>query len=205
MDGGLALTACLLQSPYFLDYEGYQRSEPEGLDVRGFSALSRLYKAADGWLYLHCNDDSDWQRLFGLDKFSCLSDDDRFRSLESRKSNDHALADAISKIIAGDTRHTWVERLTGAGISAIENMDVEDFHTAPHVRKAGLVVCREHPDFGTADHLGVVPTLSGTPARLGRPTPVLGAETDEILTEAGYTSGEIANVKAVGAVVQHSE
>lgn len=204
VDGGLALTACLLQSPFFLDYEGYQRSEPEGLDVRGFSALSRLYEAADGWLYLHCGDDSDWQRMTGLDEFTRLSDDDRFRNSESRKSNDDALADAISKIIAGDTRDRWVERLTGAGISVIENKVIEDFHADSHVRKAGLVVSREHPDFGMADHLGVVPRLSGTPARVGRPTPVLGAETDEILTEAGYTAAEIANLKAACAVVQHS-
>ena len=204
VDGGLALTACLLQSPYFLDYEGHQRSEPEGLDVRGFSALSRLYEAADGWLYLHCPDEADWRRLTGLDEFSRLSDDDRFRSSESRKSNDDALADAISETIAGYTRHRWVQRLISAGVSAIENMAVQEFHADPHVRKAGLVVSREHPDFGMADHLGVVPRLSGTPARVGRPTPVLGAETDEILAEAGYTPGEIANLKASGAVVQHN-
>ena len=205
VDGGLALTACLLQSPYFLEYEGYQRSEPEGLDVRGFSALSRLYEAADGWLYLHCPDDPDWQRLTGLDKFSSLLKDDRFRNPESRKDNDDALADAISAIFAGDTRRRLVEQLKGAGVSAIENMAVEDFHADPHVRKAGLVVSREHPDFGTADHLGVVPRLSETPARVGRPTPVLGAETDEILLEAGYNAGEIANLKAAGAVVQHGD
>ena len=40
LDGGLTLTACLLQSPFFLDYQGFQRSEPEGLggncsDLRG--------------------------------------------------------------------------------------------------------------------------------------------------------------------------
>ena len=36
--GGLArlgLTAGLLQSPYFLDYESFTRNEPEGLEVRG--------------------------------------------------------------------------------------------------------------------------------------------------------------------------
>ena len=38
------MTACLLQSPYFLDYEGYERKDPEGLSVRGLSALSRLYQ-----------------------------------------------------------------------------------------------------------------------------------------------------------------
>ena len=204
VDGGLALTACLLQSPYFLDYEGYHRSEPEGLGVRGFSALSRLYKAADGWLYLHCADDSAWDRLTGLNEFAHLAIDGRFGDSESRARNHESLAEAISAVLAVDPRQRWLERLTSVGVSAIENIAIPDFHADPCVRKAGLVVSREHPEFGVADHLGVVARLSGTPARVGRPTPALGAETDEILSEAGYTAVEIAALKGAGAVVQYS-
>ncbi len=202
VDGGLALTACLLQSPYFLDYEGYQRSEPEGLDARGFSGLSRLYQAADGWLYLHCPDDSAWDDLTNLSEFAHLSSDSRFSDAVSRERNDDDLTGALSAVFIADTRQRWIERLAHTGVSVIENITIPDFHDDPHIRKAGLVVGREHPGFGKADHLGVVPRLSGTPARLGRPTPVLGAETDEILIEAGYSAGEIAALKATGAVVQ---
>ena len=53
-----------------------------------------------------------------------------------------------------------------------------------------------------ADHLGNVAKLSETPMRVGRPTPLLGAETDEILIEAGYTGEEIESMKLSGAVVQ---
>jgi len=38
--------------------------------------------------------------------------------------------------------------------------------------------------------------------RIGRPTPLLGAETDEILGEAGYTGEQIEGLKRSGAVVQ---
>ena len=203
VDGGLSLTGCLLQSPYFLDYEGYQRSDPEGLDVRGFSALSRLYRAADEWLYLHCPDESSWAALTGLPEFAGLATDARFSDAPGRTCNDAELAEALSAVFASDSRASWVERLSGAGVSAIENLAVSDFHGDPHVRKAGLVVSRQHPAFGMADHLGVVPRLSGTPARVGRPTPVLGAETDEILAESGYTASEIAALKTAGAVVQY--
>jgi len=38
--------------------------------------------------------------------------------------------------------------------------------------------------------------------RVGRPTPLLGAETDDILSEAGYTGEQIESMKLSGAVVQ---
>ena len=85
----------------------------------------------------------------------------------------------------------------------MENLAIADYHEDPHVRQAGLIVSREHPGMGRADHLGVVARLSGTPARVGRPTPVLGSQTHEILAEAGYSAAEIAALKAAGAVVQH--
>ena len=202
VDGGLALTACMLQSPYFLDYEGYQRSDPEGLGVRGLSALSRLYRASDGWFYLHCPDDATWNGIADLPEFSHLAGDSRFASPTSRTQNDKALAESLTMVFATNSREHWIERIAGTGASAIENISIPDFHDDPHVRKAGLVVSREHPAFGRADHLGVVARLSGTPARVGRPTPKLGAETDEILAEAGYAAADIEALKSAGAVVQ---
>ncbi len=205
VDGGLALTACLLQSPYFLDYEGCQRSDPEGLGVRGFSALSRLYRAADGWLYLHSPGSEAWNDLAGQPDFAHLTSDSRFADCDAREQNDGALQEALSAVIAARPRQDWIDRFARSGVSVIENMAVSDFHDDPHVRKAGLIVGREHPGMGMADHLGVVARLSGTPARVGRPTPVLGAETNEILAEAGYTALEISALKSAGAVVQHGE
>ena len=203
VDGGLALTACMLQSPYFLDYEGHRRSEPEGLEVRGFSALSRLYRAADGWLYLHCPDQEAWNEVASLPDFAHLAGDGRFADEEGRKRDDEALQEALSSVMAAKPRRDWIACFAGTSVSVMENVNVSEFHAAPDVRKAGLIVSREHPGMGTAEHLGVVARLSGTPARLGRPTPVLGAETDEILSEAGYTATEITALKAAGAVVQH--
>jgi crotonobetainyl-CoA:carnitine CoA-transferase CaiB-like acyl-CoA transferase len=202
VDSGLALTACLLQSPYFLDYPGFQRQEPEGVGVRGYSALSRLYPAADGWLYLHCPDDDAWRRLTGLPEFSHLASNPGFATPEARKEHDPELVSQLGRVFTGKKRGDWLALLHSAGVSAVENVSIADFRDDPYVRRAGLVVTRQHPGRGRADHLGNPARLSGTPMRLGRPTPDLGAETEEILREAGYSEGEIQALKASGVVVQ---
>jgi len=192
VNSGLALTAGLLQSPYFLDYEGYQRDEPEGLGVRGFSAKSRLYRAADGWLYFHCPSDEAWKQLTALSDFAGLDN-----------SGDDTLTKSLAEVLTSRPREEWEKLINPTGVSVIANRQVAEFRDDADIRKAGLIVGRDHPGVGQADHLGSVAKLSKTPMRVGRPTPLLGAETDEILIEAGYTGEEIESMKLSGAVVQH--
>ncbi len=192
VDSGLALTAGLLQSPYFLDFKGYQRDEPEGMDVRGFSAKSRLYSAADGWLFFHCPDDEAWERLTALPEFNGLAG-----------GGDEALTQSLATVLADKPRAEWAKLINPTGVSVIANRMVAEFRDDADIRKAGLIVGRDHPGFGQADHLGSVAKLSETPMRVGRPSPLLGAETDQILSEAGYTGEQIESLKLSGAVVQH--
>ena len=102
-----------------------------------------------------------------------------------------------------EARHDWERLINPTGVSVIANRTVEEFRDDADIRKAGLIVGRDHPNIGQADHLGSVAKLSETPMRIGRPTPLLGAETDEILKEAGYTAEQIETLKLAGAVIQH--
>ena len=95
VDSGLALTAGLLQSPYFLVYAGYQRDDIEGADARGYSTRSRLYQAADGWLYLHCPDTAAYGALLSALNFREIHED----------------GDAI----AGNTVERWMQTLHPLG------------------------------------------------------------------------------------------
>ena len=109
----------------------------------------------------------------------------------------------MTEILAGKPRGEWERLIKPTGISVIANRVVEEFRDDPDIRKAGLIVGRNHPNVGQADHLGSVAKLSETPMRIGRPTPLLGAETDEILKEAGYTDKQIESLKLARAVVQY--
>ena len=203
VDSGLALTAGLLQSPYFLDYAGLEREEPEGRGLRGRSALSRLYQANDGWFYLHCPETCGAQdSLLGLAELAHLKGHPELApDGKEGPAQDGALAGELAGVFRQRSRAYWIERLNRAGVSAIANMDIGDFRNAAEVREAGLIVTREHAGRGRADHLGSTAHLSATPMGLGRPTPVLGADAGEILQEAGYSTEEVAGLVAAGVVI----
>ena len=192
VDSGLALTAGLLQSPYFLDYAGYQRNDLEGTEVRGYSPASRLYRASDGWLYLHCPDDAAYQALLTLTGVGDVDDDDGAAD---------GVANAIADAIGGNTIEHWSRILWPGGVSVTPNLNMEDYRHDPVVRQAGFIVTREHPVWGSVDHSGTTARLSATPPRLGPPAPYFGMHTDAILAEAGYSPERIAELKASGAAV----
>lgn len=202
VDGGLALTAGLLQSPYFLDFKGYHRDDPEGLEVRGFSALSRLYQASDGWLYLHCETEEDWRSLIAVPAFAALASGSKFADADARKAKDADLQERIAATFASKSMNHWCDTLGASGVSIIKNEAIEDFRNDPNVRKAGLIATREHPGRGRVDHLGIAAQLSATPARLGRPSPALGTDTKEILVEIGYGPEEINALELAKVAVQ---
>ncbi len=58
-----------------------------------------------------------------------------------------------------------------------------------------------HPTLGLIQQIGPAIRLSATPGELRRPPPGLGEHTDEVLREVGgYTDGEIADLRAAGAI-----
>ena len=169
----LAYTATALQSPYMHWFEGKVWDEPAGQDALGVGPLQRLYRGSDGWFFFGASpaDLALIASIPGIEGAAGLAG----RDLESY----------LERAFLARTAGEWVSALTARGLGAHAAVTVDDVLADPWVRSRGLVLTRDHPGYGVVDSLGPVARLSGTPVAAGRPTPPLGGDTMEILSEAG--------------------
>jgi crotonobetainyl-CoA:carnitine CoA-transferase CaiB-like acyl-CoA transferase len=156
-------------------------SDPEQY---GLNALYRLYKTADGWIFLAATNDKERAALeeaLGIE----LPDGDDVRAA--------ALTQAFEERNADETEHALTE--AGVGCGAV----FPDGHPAfiaidRVILETGLAADIEHPLFGTIRRHGPPAMLSETPGRVAAGC-LRGQHTESILAELGYTPEQISGLE----------
>ena len=107
----------------------------------------------------------------------------------------------VARWTSGLTREEVAARLQESGIEAVPVQDYEDLLADPQLAHRDHFEMLEHPCFGVSpyEHNGF--RLSDAPSGYGRPTPLLGEHTDEVLHDfLGYDEDAIDAMKASGGV-----
>lgn len=96
------------------------------------------------------------------------------------------------------------DSLAEAGLVAGQVFSARDLLTDEHIKARGNIIAVDHPDVGEVLMPGIVPSLSGTPGRVSRAAPRLGADTVEVLSEIlGMAEADVSAMLSSGAVAQH--
>ena len=77
-------------------------------------------------------------------------------------------------------------------------LEAAEIWNHPWLRASGCLGELAHPTLGRLDVVGPFIHLDATPATLGRPAPLLGADRDSVLAELGYDAERIAALVAEG-------
>ena len=148
-------------------------------------------RGEDDWISIACASDEQWQAL-SEELAPELGDDPRFRHFPDRKRNESELEEELAGRTRDRERWELSRALQARGIAAFPAMTSEDLLSDPHLEARGFLVTKVHPEVGTRKHTGIPYSLRRRPNGVRKAAPVLGADTDAVLSEVlGYSADEI--------------
>jgi len=142
-----------------------------------------IYPAVGGqWLALSADDERQWAALKGVLSLPELEEPE-FATMGDRKANELALDELIASWAQTQDATEAEQRLQAAGVPAARVRLPNEVLADPGLRARSFVESVTHPEAGTHDMVGVPWRFSRTPARVTRPSPMLGEHSREVLAE----------------------
>ena len=180
------------------EYKDRPPTQAADAQLLGYSALYRLYRSADEWLYLAAPSAGDWTALCAaLVGEAELAADARFVDGAARDANDAALAEVLEEVFASKPAQHWEDTLLAAGVGCVvahREPPESVLQSAEFAGAADMLVEVEHPTFG--DHVRLKPYVSfSRSATVAEPGVLAGQQTDAILSELGYSVEAIADLR----------
>jgi crotonobetainyl-CoA:carnitine CoA-transferase CaiB-like acyl-CoA transferase len=96
------------------------------------------------------------------------------------------------------TTAEWLGIFDAADVPAMPYHTLETLLEDPHLAEAGFFEWKDHPTEGRIRNMRVPNRLSGGVRTDYRPAPKLGADSRELLAEAGYDDAAIARMIDAG-------
>jgi crotonobetainyl-CoA:carnitine CoA-transferase CaiB-like acyl-CoA transferase len=201
----LLRAALFINAEAFTRYEGRSPTRLPDKGQNGFSALDRMYRTSDGWLYLLVEDDEErWQKLTSLAAFAVPRVEPRYATAALRRQNDDELAEIFEAIFATQDVEGWLRVLAAAGVPAAPVLPDYDrrFFEDIHPIINGYLVTDTDPVRGRIEHNGNYIRFSDAETQLeGNAAPSLGQHTEEVLRELGYDHAGIERLRADGVIL----
>lgn len=149
------------------------------------------FAASDGDVVVAVGNDGLWADFCAVMDLEALVSDERFSTNPRRVANRKALNAILDARFSEGARAGWIERLTAAGVPCGSVRTVAEALADPQLLAREMVVPLAHAVAGPIQVTGVPIKLSDTPGTVRRAPPVLGADTDAVLGELGYTPDAI--------------
>jgi formyl-CoA transferase len=141
-----------------------------------------------------------WRRFCKAIDREDLIEHPSYATPKDRRNHRDELNKLIGEITATMTSTAVVERLNRAGIPCGPIYTIDQTFADPQVRHLAIAQDVDSPALGPIKLVGQPFTLSRTPSRLVSSAPEYGEHTDEILTEFGYSSEDIARFRQAGTI-----
>ncbi|MBU4611530.1 CoA transferase [Achromobacter sp. GG226] len=164
----------------------------------------QAFRTADQWITIGGANQANWHRIADLLGHPEWREDPRFLAGENRKANEKVLADLIGEILVTQPAAYWLDKLDAVGVPAGPVNTIGQALAHPQAAARDMVVTVDHPSAGPMRALGLPVKLSNLPPGQPTPPPLLGEHTRAVLADYGFTTDEVDDLLACGAVTETS-
>ncbi len=159
------------------------------------SIPTNRYLTKDGAVNIAVAGEETWRRLckaFGRTDWAA---DESYSTNAKRRERRNELNAAIETITKEKTSTEWVEILTEAGVPCGPIYKIDEMFADPQVQHLGIAQPLTTEPFGDTHAMGQPVQLTRTPSALTGSPPTRGEHTEEILSELGLTTEDIAKLR----------
>jgi len=199
VDSNLLNGGVVLSSAWFSRHAGRPERPLADKEQYGLGPFHRLYRLRDGWIYVVAAAATERRALCNV---AGVPEADTDTTGPARHPNETPLAQALAAAFAERVLGETLAALKQAGVPAAEAQsgDSEFFLEDPHALMNDMVATRRHSIAGALRVAWQYIRFSHTELTAGRPTPLLGEHTDEVLREVGYGNEAIETLHNEGIV-----
>jgi crotonobetainyl-CoA:carnitine CoA-transferase CaiB-like acyl-CoA transferase len=200
VDTNLLNGGIILSSEWFTRYAGKPTRRLADKGQYGLDPFHRLYQVRDGWLYVVAETPELRRALY-----RAVDGEDLRQHADAptaRHTADTPLARALSKCFAALSLDESLARLQVAGVPCAPAVagDSEVFLSDPHAAANDMVATYQHSHLGQERVARHYIRFGHTEVLQGRPTPLLGEHTREVLRDVCFSDSVIAELHAKGVV-----
>jgi crotonobetainyl-CoA:carnitine CoA-transferase CaiB-like acyl-CoA transferase len=201
VDTNLLNGGVVLSSEWFTRYQGKPERPLADRGQYGLNPFHRLYEVKDGWVYVVAEKAVEQRalcHLLGRQDLAAEAAD----PLPGGHPNDTPLARELAQCFADLSLDATLTRCAAAGIPCAPAVagDSEIFLDDPHAAANDMIITFQHPVMGKLRVAWNYIQFGNTTSTPGKPTPLLGEQSREILQEVGYSDQPIAALLDQGVV-----
>jgi crotonobetainyl-CoA:carnitine CoA-transferase CaiB-like acyl-CoA transferase len=194
VETSLANNAMAAQAGEFIRYEGRPPDPLGGRDVAGVSAVYRVYRCADGWLFLAVRTLDQAEALLQATAGALASGDERDAGALLEAPLQGEIASALESFFSTRPTGDAFQALTERGIPCAACLTIKDLFQDEHLEANDLWWEMEHPVHGPMRQTGRIVKWTRRNMRLERPAPLLGQQSREVLLEFGIEPSRVAEL-----------